>query len=854
MTKMQKKNAELKERLSTFKEEILGGMMAKSMDFLKTDLKPRYMIDAVQHVIQCKMATDESTKGLDAFKLCHVLKELSQQLHFKEFAIEDIQKEMKHLRAYKINNFEELKVTLRNLFAKQKEFRDDWQVITADLDDIQDKLKLSEDQSIERFVSLFNILSVRQDLTIESVTETLKKDNINFDHQRSSNNCFVSCLLGIYQCIVVTFCCVFNYQSKKRRKYEYNKDRIQNAFDQLGFKEAEPVKTFDEIKKLSKQLFMPFGDKNSYLYLQIIDVCLTLASAYTSLACLYDFREDTIEANVDIAQKQNLLNIISISGALAIFQILISFERFGSTYKLNSEKNPSKDRIICYVVKQIVLGLLLELAQLALQSYLENQIGVILLGQMSRNTFIASVTTTGIEMMFEIFELAKPISDFNNQNPNNQIQCSKLKVTCSGEQCCKRLKLLAILIIACAVTFVASLVLHEKFNNIDPFSAKSFSLIGLSSTLAIEKCLEYSEAQSSAIMCTKCLDFFYVSDDGTQCLQESCNNIDQILEPSGKCGCKDKARASLEDGRCMCKQDKFSHINNYQPLDHDGNSAYGMCVCSSFFSRVDGQCDLLKPNKIECLRDFTCCNDVTPEHKGQCGLDQYEAVQVSQALAEAQVQPFSIIEWLYANQIKIDKIEQLRITQINYKATSFLEGFQLTLSDGAGNSYKLPVEGVLAAEELDQVQTFSYGEPIDTRNLFNKKNSAYDFKISHDQDEEIGPTSHLFRITSESGKDSEGNSFISRAYTHYFDPALLKDIKNVKESRAIDKKSESRQIILEFSAKDRDNNEAISLQELELLFEGLDKNYDVSKIMKVADINGDNTIDFREFVRMNLDG
>lgn len=58
---------------------------------------------------------------------------------------------------------------------------------------------------------------------------------------------------------------------------------------------------------------------------------------------------------------------------------------------------------------------------------------------------------------------------------------------------------------------------------------------------------------------------------------------------------------------------------------------------------------------------------------------------------------------------------------------------------------------------------------------------------------------------------------------------------------------------MEFSAKDRDNNEKISLAELELLFEGLDKNYDVNKIMTVADTNGDNVIDFREFVRMNLD-
>lgn len=186
---------------------------------------------------------------------------------------------------------------------------------------------------------------------------------------------------------------------------------------------------------------------------------------------------------------------------------------------------------------------------------------------MSRNTFIASVTTTGVEMMFEIFELAKPISDFNNQNPNNQIGCSALgvKVTCSAKEICKRLKFIAILLITCAVTFASTIVLHEKFNSIDPYTETSFipSIIGLSSSLAINNCLEYSDVKSSDIKCSKCLDNFYVSDDETQCLQETCNGIDQILEPTGKCGCKDKERATLENGQCMCKGDANSHINNY---------------------------------------------------------------------------------------------------------------------------------------------------------------------------------------------------------------------------------------------------------------------------------------------------
>ena len=82
-----------------------------------------------------------------------------------------------------------------------------------------------------------------------------------------------------------------------------------------------------------------------------------------------------------------------------------------------------------------MLGLLIELTQLGLQTYLLKEIDLILLETMSLNSFIASITTTAVEMMFEIFELAKPIADFNNQNPNNQIQCSKLglKITCSAK-------------------------------------------------------------------------------------------------------------------------------------------------------------------------------------------------------------------------------------------------------------------------------------------------------------------------------------------------------------------------------------------------------------------------------------
>ena len=77
MTKMQQKNKEMKDRIDTMKDEIVGSMMTKSMEFLKIDSNPKYMIDTVQYVIMFKMVTDVSTEGLKPFKLHFMLTELS---------------------------------------------------------------------------------------------------------------------------------------------------------------------------------------------------------------------------------------------------------------------------------------------------------------------------------------------------------------------------------------------------------------------------------------------------------------------------------------------------------------------------------------------------------------------------------------------------------------------------------------------------------------------------------------------------------------------------------------------------------------------------------------------------------
>jgi hypothetical protein len=78
MTKMQQKNKEMKDKIDTMNDEIVGSIMTKSMEFLKIDSNPKYMIDTVQYVIMFKMVTDVSTEGLKPFKLHFMLTELSQ--------------------------------------------------------------------------------------------------------------------------------------------------------------------------------------------------------------------------------------------------------------------------------------------------------------------------------------------------------------------------------------------------------------------------------------------------------------------------------------------------------------------------------------------------------------------------------------------------------------------------------------------------------------------------------------------------------------------------------------------------------------------------------------------------------
>ena len=103
--------------------------------------------------------------------------------------------------------------------------------------------------------------------------------------------------------------------------------------------------------------------------------------------------------------------------------MLISFERFGSTYKLNLEKNPSKNRIILYIVKQILLGMVVKLTQLALQTYLQTSIELILVEQSSSfKAYAAVVVITVMEMLFKVFQMAKPVIDFNNQNTDDEDQ------------------------------------------------------------------------------------------------------------------------------------------------------------------------------------------------------------------------------------------------------------------------------------------------------------------------------------------------------------------------------------------------------------------------------------------------
>lgn len=99
-------------------------------------------------------------------------------------------------------------------------------------------------------------------------------------------------------------------------------------------------------------------------------------------------------------------------------------------------------------------------------------------------------------------------------------------MTCTAKDCCKRLKLWAIVIFTAILSFFATIVLHEKYNRVDP-NGPSLSVFGFTSTLSIPNCEVYSNEPSTTAECAKCASTWFISIDKTECQQEEhCNGID----------------------------------------------------------------------------------------------------------------------------------------------------------------------------------------------------------------------------------------------------------------------------------------------------------------------------------------
>lgn len=65
--------------------------------------------------------------------------------------------------------------------------------------------------------------------------------------------------------------------------------------------------------------------------------------------------------------------------------------------------------------------MVVKLLQLALQTYLQTSIEMILVEQSSSfKAFAAVVVITVMEMLFKVFQMAKPVIDFNNQNTDDE--------------------------------------------------------------------------------------------------------------------------------------------------------------------------------------------------------------------------------------------------------------------------------------------------------------------------------------------------------------------------------------------------------------------------------------------------
>lgn len=273
---------------------------------------------------------------------------------------------------------------------------------------------------------------------------------------------------------------------------------------------------------------------------------------------LRDIIDDSAEAgDMLLEKKRELYNISIISRGMTVFQLLMTFERVYTIWKLGKVNRPSKNEVLGFALKALLFEEGTEVLNLAAQTYLQYEMEVIKQQCMSQGLFMATVSTSILEIIFGIMEARQPISDFNDQNPDESLKLYDIFICDKSRRSIKENKVFMYILAFCLASsfFITDLI------SVNPLPQNCFEeRIG-------EITGDNNEIFKISLGCLLCNDFHYLSDDQTSCSQDDCTKFDIKLVQNGtragRCECKDHSRAMLP--------------SKYDSLFEKENP--GMCTC-----------------------------------------------------------------------------------------------------------------------------------------------------------------------------------------------------------------------------------------------------------------------------------
>lgn len=145
-----------------------------------------------------------------------------------------------------------------------------------------------------------------------------------------------------------------------------------------------------------------------------MNLLFAASSTFTSIMYLRDIVDDSSQAgNMSLPKKREIYTIAILSRGLTIFQVMMTVERIFTIWNLRNSNRPSREDVLGFICKALLFEEGIEISNLALQMYLQWEMEVVKTSCMSEGLFLASASTSILEMIFGLMEAKMPLTNYN---------------------------------------------------------------------------------------------------------------------------------------------------------------------------------------------------------------------------------------------------------------------------------------------------------------------------------------------------------------------------------------------------------------------------------------------------------